>query len=654
MRTGIGSSLRYKFSHDQIQAFAYSLTPEEDRPLLHLRIGRLLYSNAAYYDEVDKKVFIIVEQLNRGKDLIDGEERLSLAKLNLTAGERSIQSSAFVPALTYLRIGLSLLTPNEMFSSEHYDMSLRLYSSTAEAEFVNGNIGEMEDAVAVISKNAVCFLDRFPSYLCLVKSYISQGRVDEAISTGFGVLSKLGEPFPKSSGTFTTIRDHVKTKNKLRGKTDDQLKELPIMKDDSKIAAMRMLNLMYSCCYICKPDLLPLVTFRMVRLSVKYGLSYVSAFAFAAYGMIVSAFLGNSKEGNRFGKIALSILEKFDTKELTSRTVAIVWFFITPWREHSLCDSLEHFTNASKIGMEVGDHEYALYNLTNFTTFSLFCGRPLAILQDECAGFQEYASSLNQDIAKQIITPFRQGMLNLMGRSDDPLILRGAAMNEDDFFETEVPPQNHPFMSHLVLYNRMFLAYTFGEYKVAAEIADMSRTSISKALPGMFIVVNHVFYDGLAASALARESKASNRKYKKTMKVAIKKMKTWTAQTPSNCLHKLRLLEAEHDVMRRKKTSACKAYEAAIEAAHKSGVTQDEALAHERAALFFRELGDEKKASRYLAIAHQLYLDWGADAKSSQLQTQYSTMVSQARKRRSFQDYMVCRTASVSPKVETS
>jgi len=99
-------------------------------------------------------------------------------------------------------------------------------------------------------------------------------------------------------------------------------------------------------------------------------------------------------------------------------------------------------------------------------------------------------------------------------------------------------------------------------------------------------------------------------------------MKKWAANSPSNFKHKLLLLEAEYAVIKRKQSSACKAYEAAITAAHKSGMVQDEALSYERAALFQLELVN------YLTTAQQLYLVWGAEAKSSQLQKQLSVMVS--------------------------
>jgi len=564
------------------------------------------------------------------------------------AGERSIQSSAFVSALTYLKVGISMLEPRELFSSEHYDISLRLYSSTAEAELVNGNMGEVEAAVAVVSKHASCLLDRIPSLVSLMKSYMAQGKLTDTISTGLDALEKLGVSFPQSVGTLTIIRDMIKTKMKLRGKTDEQLRQLSIMKDESKIATMGLLRLLFSSCYVARPDLLPLVTFRMVRLSVKHGLSHSSALAFAMYGFVESAIMGNFQEGYRFGKLALSFLEKFENKEIHCQVVWTFWGLIAPWGEQSLIDTLEHVKYSYKLGMEVGDQTNALAGFLFSALNGFFSGQSLALTLGEMDSFVQRAVSFDDEFNAHVMVIYQQCVLNLMGRSDNPVVLQGTAMNEDDHLE-KVAPDKVEFISNIMSFIRLILAHTFCDYKVAIEVANKSRVTFAKALPGFFGLVLHVFFDGLAACALARESNKSSRKHKKAIKVAIKKMKCWATNSPSNCKHKLLLLKAEYCAVRGKESSACKAYDAALDAANKSGMMQDEALAYERAAVFFRELGDEAKASRYLAIAHQLYLDWGADAKSSQLQTEYSTIVSQARKRHSFQDFMIRRAASIGP-----
>src|SRR5262245_43397358 len=91
----------YRFVHDRVQEAAYSLIPQERRARAHLRVGRLLAAHTPP-DKRDEAIFEIVNQLNRGVELIDSsEEREQLAELNLMAGKRARASTAYASALTY-------------------------------------------------------------------------------------------------------------------------------------------------------------------------------------------------------------------------------------------------------------------------------------------------------------------------------------------------------------------------------------------------------------------------------------------------------------------------------------------------------------------------------------------------------------------------
>ena len=99
----------YKFLHDRVQQAVYSLIPESEKREVHLKIGQLLLRNTCK-EELEEKVFDIVNQLNFGKDLISREEeRCQLANLNLTAGIKAKLSSAFEPALMYFKAGSNAL-----------------------------------------------------------------------------------------------------------------------------------------------------------------------------------------------------------------------------------------------------------------------------------------------------------------------------------------------------------------------------------------------------------------------------------------------------------------------------------------------------------------------------------------------------------------
>src|SRR5262249_45376090 len=89
----------YAFSHDRIREAAYALVPENARPPIPLRIGRLLLAKLPE-SETSEAIFDVVKQLNHGVTLVDApDERLRFAELNLIAGRRARATTAYESAL---------------------------------------------------------------------------------------------------------------------------------------------------------------------------------------------------------------------------------------------------------------------------------------------------------------------------------------------------------------------------------------------------------------------------------------------------------------------------------------------------------------------------------------------------------------------------
>ena len=96
----------YTFLHDRIQQAAYSLIPEERRADVHLQIARALLASMTP-DALDEQLFDVASQLNRGAErLIDRDEKVPAATIDLRAGRKAKASSAYASACVYLTAGM--------------------------------------------------------------------------------------------------------------------------------------------------------------------------------------------------------------------------------------------------------------------------------------------------------------------------------------------------------------------------------------------------------------------------------------------------------------------------------------------------------------------------------------------------------------------
>ena len=162
----------------------------------------------------------------------------------------------------------------------------------------------------------------------------------------------------------------------------------------------------------------------------------------------------------------------------------------------------------------------------------------------------------------------------------------------------------------------MCLGYLFGRYELAAEMAEQRR-EISKIRPlrgGSY--VSEIFYSGLIAVQMAKRNDPGE--WKEIIAESIATFTSWTATSKTNFRHKLRLLEAENlYYLSNDRDAAAVAFQDAITLAGERGFINDQALASERAGMFYTEMGDSPTASQHFQNAHTYYLAWGATNKAN-------------------------------------
>ena len=598
------TQIKYRFLHDRVQQAAYSLIDESDKKITHLKIGKLLLQNTTP-EEQKENIFALVNQLNLGMEfIIIPTERNKLAQLNLIAGEKAKLSAAYVSALKYLRIGITLLSIDSW--THNYQLTLSLYLQAIEIEYLNGNFQQSNKLAKIALDKISNLLEKIRIYKLIIQSYIAQNEMQRAINIGLKVLEMLGISLAKAPPQNIVIKD---------------LANLPNMVDPYKIESLSVLKIINDAAYIANPNLSGAIIFTQVHLSIKYGNSPLSLVAYSDYALLLCSFLEDIDSGYQFGQLALTLLSKFEAKELNSTVLDIVNGHVFPWKQH-LESTFLPLIEAFQIGLETGEFIYAGYAAINYCIHTFFLGKPLDFVAKKNKEFTDLMINLNLDYHSSINQVFYQLILILLGKNSEKDKLIGEAFDEEKMLPIFQESNNLTSLFFTYL-SKTILAYLFKNYVHATHYAKLAQT-YTQAVPGLIVIAEHNFYYSLALLAQYPQTNSQEQsKYLDQISINQDKMKHWAYHSPDNFQHKYELVEAEKARVLGKHWHAVEFYDLAINNAAKQGYLQEEALSNELAAEFYLSRNKAKVAGTYLIDAYYSYFHWGALAKVKDLEAKY-------------------------------
>lgn len=616
----------YRFSHDQVQSAAYVLLDEASKKALHLKIGRLLLGSFSE-EEKNDRIFELTTQFNHGASLINEEkERVSIAKLNLAAGKKAKNAAAYEPAFRYLAAGIALL-PTDAWQ-RYYDLALELHNECAEAAYLSGNAEEMERLTAVVFRNAAELLHKVKAYTVKIQGYLSLTRNEEALNSCLEILALLGARFPAKPGKLHIVKSLIATKIRLRSKSADFLVGLPNMTNPTVTAIMEILPYAAAAAYFAKPDLFPLIVFKQVSLSVQYGNHIQSAFAYATYGLVMCGSTLEFDEGQKFGEIAIRLLDKFKAVAVATRTHFVNGGFIQHWRHH-FRDTLDELLGAYQKGLETGDFTYGSYSIFNYASAKFYMGSPLPALKKEMDEYNAALYKIKQNTGIVWLSIPRQTVANLLGEANVSHRMSGPIYDESIEIERHIAGKD--FSGLCVYYmERMMLGYFFDESDEAIENGEQSVKLLDSVLATPHVPQVHYFY---ALSLFRKSDKVSpsqRRKFLSKTKKPLGLIRKFAKSVPANHLAKQHLLEAEWQRHQGNYAQAEQLYQNAIAAARDSGILHEEAIANELAARFWTIRHNADRSRQHLLEARHLFQKWGAVAKVRHLDQQYGLKASAA------------------------
>ncbi|MDN8615197.1 AAA family ATPase [Variovorax ginsengisoli] len=618
----------HAFLHDRVQQAAYAMISDERKPMLHLRIGRLLLSRATPH-QLEQGLFDIVHHLNRGSDLIGGaDERLAVARLDLNAGRKAKQSTAHEAALDFFQAGIALLA--EAHWSSDYALCFALHLEAAESLYLCARFEAAHQQFELLLRRAATDIDRARVHRLRSVQYEHTARYADALANTRAGLALFDVSLPEAAADKerALAREMDLIASLLGDRDIATLVDLPAMDDPKILIVMRMLTDIWASAYILgDPTLARLISATMVRLSLVHGNVEDSAYGYVTHAITVGPVRGDYRGADAFGKLALAVNHRFEDSRRRAKIYqqfhAHVNFWCQPW-----ASCIPYAREACRSGLESGDFLYAAYGAGTELWSAILATQDLAEF------VREYSPSvaLIQRLKNQGFADSTKLILNwaraLQGLTLGPLSLSDAAIDEDAYLCTY---RDSPFFATVHAVAKLHVCCMLGTPAQALAAARVAGATVHHMAGTVWPLV----YEFWSALALAAGLADAGEEARPAAVARIAQARASFDGLAMHCAENFHcpalLLAAELDRIEGREHEAITHYEQAIEySAGRPGMLQQLALANELHARFRLARGDAALAGLFMAQARAGYARWGAAAKVGQLDCRYPELLSDA------------------------
>jgi PAS domain S-box-containing protein len=608
----------YAFPHDRIQEAAYALIPEGQRAAAHLRIGRALLAGMSA-DGVAEHLFDVANQLNRGAPLlIDHDEKVRVAAIDLKAGRKAKASAAYASARAYFAAGMALLDDRDW--NLDYEVTFNLWLECAECEFLTGHFDGAEQLIVELLQRAVSKVDQAVVYQLKIQLLIIKSENQQAVATALASLRELGIDMP-TRPTEEDLRAECETFSQtLNGRPIESLIDLPGMTDPELLAAMRVLSALVPAARFTDHRLWALQSCRMMRIIVQHGTSVDSAWAFAHWGIVLGSVFHRNSDGYRFARLARDLAEKHGFIAGQAK-VYLPFGGMSVWTQ-PIAAAIDFLRTGIRAAIEVGDPTFACIGMFMLIADLLLRNDPLDVVWRESEIAMDFARKARFDDGMALFVSQQRFIATMQGRTRGFSTFSDTEFNEATF-ESLLTAGRMPLMICAYWVLKLKAQFLSGNYAEALAAADKAK-SLLQVVDFPVVLTDCFYYAALTVAALYETASADQQMAWRTLLMEHREqLREWAENNPPTFADKHVLVLAEIARLEKRDADALRLYEQAIYSARENGFVQNEGLAHELAAQYYLTHGLETAGYAHLRNARNCYDRWGAHGKVKQLDERY-------------------------------
>ncbi|MDH5681364.1 MAG: AAA family ATPase, partial [Spirochaetota bacterium] len=514
---------KYRFLHDRVRQAAYSLISPDEREIYHYNLGKQMLKDLNE-EQIQSNIFELCNHLNIAKEqIISNHENILLAELNLRAAVKSKTTSAFDSMFHYSIHGIELLGSQPWDDS--YKLCLALYNNAIESAYIVSKKDEMIRLSEILLDKVKSPLDQLKAYEINISYNTTESNLDEALNLSLTILKRLGMPLPHSPGQGKLLFQFLKTRWALRGKSPDNLKDLPLMSDPMILNAMRIMMMATSAFYMSKPKLVIYMALRIVELSIKYGLSSLSPFALHSYAVVLSSLFQKKELSQQYAQVSLELLNRPENQLEWPRLYCGYNLFLRHWHE-PIKNTLPSLLEVYQKMIDQGNIEFISMSVFLYSLHLLFSGEKLQFVESETTKYHQiihkYQSKLyiiSNGLHMQIISILR-------GKTDNPLSLTGDYFNEEKELSVISRDSDHTRAARYYTF-KMMISYLFGDDQQALLSAQKGIKYLDAVLSQVLVPVFY-FYQSLSILAnLSQTDRLKRWTMLRKVKSNQKKFRRW-------------------------------------------------------------------------------------------------------------------------------
>jgi predicted ATPase/signal transduction histidine kinase len=605
---------RYRFVHDRVAQAAQATLDGEERPRLHLAIGRFLRDSSPAR-KADELLFDVADQLDRGLSaLTDRQERLTLAELNLRAARRARALASSAPALAYARAGIAALPADSR--DTHRPLWLALFREAAEGEFFGGDGEAGARDLAQALTLAESTLEKVELHTLRVAVEGARGDWPAVFDWGKRGLQLLGCPLPEVMNQADIPGEVAEVLALLGDRRPADLLQLPRMSDPVGIVTLELMRRMALPARIHDFPVAAFIFTRMIALSLRAGNTPDSAYAYLGLAHLLE--LDDQRAlSERFAHLSVDLLGRLPdpTVESWVLTTYVHWF--NHWRTPPRTN-VHLLRRAMQAALESGDFQMAGFAVTSLVSICFHGGFDLGRVEAEFAAAERMTRKIDQPSVLPIVRPYGATLRTLQAPSPAPgAPVAGERPATSGFGRVPWGMPDHPMI--------IVAPFLLGDRAEAAR--RLSALPDLLKIPGMQLSTGAAWFTFYSALILAATWPDVPPEQRPAQRAAIAEklqiIRGWSERHPDNFGHRRALVAAELARIEGRNEEARSLYDLAIAGARGQRFLQDEAVAQELAGRFLLAQEDRAAAEAYLRSSRDCFARWGATAKVDLLDREF-------------------------------